>query len=298
MNQGIIFDIMKYSIQDGPGIRTTVFFKGCPLKCWWCHNPESQHLKQELMFRPEKCIGCGDCLKVCPNNAVTKNYGVNKENCIVCGKCTEVCYAEARELIGKKYSVEEVIKEIEKDRIFYQESNGGVTISGGEPLAQPKFLESLLKACKENGFHTALDTTGYGEQEVLLKISKYVDLFLYDLKIMDDKNHKYYTGVSNKIILDNLKALAANNNKIIIRVPIIPGINDDYENISKIGEYVAALKSVKDLNLIPYHQTGVKKYLRLNREYKLLNCTPPQEAKMIEIKNLLEEYGLEVKIGG
>lgn len=293
MDTGTVFDIMKYSIHDGPGIRTTVFLKGCPLHCLWCHNPESQSGAREIMFREDRCIGCGDCLKACPNEAVT-----NSDKCTLCGNCAGVCPSGARELVGRKVTVRQVMEELEKDVIFYDQSGGGVTFSGGEPFMQPGFLNSLLEACKEKEIHTAVETAGFVNPETLLKIRRNVDLFLYDLKLMDDEKHKKFTGVPNRLILDNLKELALHHSKIIIRVPIIPGMNDDDENILNTGKFVASLNSLKEINILPYHKAGAEKYKRLHKAYALPETQPPDSQKMADIAKKLEKYHLKVRIGG
>lgn len=289
---GCIFDIMKYSVHDGPGIRTTVFLKGCPLNCWWCHNPEGQALKPEIMLWPNRCIGCGECQKACQFQAMA-----HPENCTQCGKCAEVCPAEARVLVGRTMSIEETLHEIEKDMVFYRQSGGGVTFSGGEPLMQPDFLEAMLKVCRQREIHTALETTGYARPETLLRLSSLVDLFLYDLKLMDDAAHRKYTGVSNRMIIENLKMLAENQARIIARVPIIPGINDDQKNINDIGELLTSLK-LNEVHLLPYHRAGTDKYRRLNRTYLLPDLKEPTAAYMAVLANQLQKFGLTTKIGG
>jgi len=300
MITGIIFNIQRYSIHDGPGIRTTVFLKGCPLNCWWCQNPESQLSGQEIVFWEDRCIGCGACSTICPSGAIQIKNGIpvtEKEKCILCGKCIEKCPALAREMIGKKLTAEEIIKEVEKDLVFYEESGGGVTFSGGEPLEQPEFLESLLDGCKQKKIHTAVDTSGYISWEILSKISSKVDLFLYDLKIMDNKRHKKYTGVFNEIILENLKKLSLVHNNIFIRFPVIPGINDDYQNITEMGEFLSYLK-IAQVNLLPYHRIGIDKYGRLGRAYKLATTQPPSEEKLFEVSAILKKFNLNVKLRG
>ena len=300
MANGVVFKIQKYSIHDGPGIRTTIFFKGCPLNCWWCHNPESQSITPQMIFWEDRCINCGECSAACSSGAIKIKNGIpvtNKEKCILCGKCVEKCPTLAREIIGKKISAEEVIKEIEKDLIFYEESGGGVTFSGGEPLMQPKFLYDLLRQSKQQGIHTAVDTSGYSDREWLSKISDKTDLFLYDLKFMDSEKHKKYTGVSNKLILENLKLLSLKHSNIIVRIPIIPGINDDDNNILETGKFISSL-NLKEINLLPYHSMSIAKYRRLGIPYKLSKIKPPTEEKIKDIEIKLKKFNLNIKIGG
>jgi len=297
---GVIFNIQRYSIHDGPGIRTTVFLKGCPLNCWWCQNPESQLSGQEMLFWGDRCIGCGACSTICPSNAIQIKKGIpvtEKEKCILCGKCIEKCPALAREMIGEKLATEEVIKEIEKDFVFYEESGGGVTFSGGEPLGQSEFLEGLLNGCREKKIHTAVDTSGYISWRILKKIIPKVDLFLYDLKIMDSERHKKYTGVFNEIILENLKKLSSVHHNIFIRFPVIPGINDDSQNIKEMGEFLSSL-TIAHVNLLPYHYIGIDKYRRLGRTYHLAATQPPSEEKLSEIVAILSKFNLKVKLRG
>jgi len=300
LTTGIIFNIQRYSIHDGPGIRTTVFLKGCPLNCWWCQNPESQLSGQEMVFWEDRCIGCGACSTICPSGAIQIKDGIpvtEKEKCILCGKCIEKCPALAREMIGKKLTTEEVLKAIEKDLVFYEESGGGVTFSGGEPLEQFEFLESLLVCCQKKKIHTAVDTSGYISWKILSKISSKVDLFLYDLKIMDSGRHKKYTGISNEIILENLKKLSSVHHNISVRFPVIPGINDDYQNIKKMGEFLSSLK-IAQVNILPYHYIGIDKYRRLGRTYKLVTTQPPSEEKLSEVSAILRKFNLNVKLRG
>ena len=300
ISTGIIFNIQRYSIHDGPGIRTTVFLKGCPLNCWWCQNPESQLNGQEMIFWGDRCIGCGACSTICPSGAIQIKNGIpitEKEKCILCGKCIEKCPAIAREIIGEKLTAEEVIKEIEKDLVFYEESGGGVTFSGGEPLGQSEFLEGLLNGCREKKIHTAVDTSGYIFWEILNKINPKVDLFLYDLKLMDNERHKKYTGVSNEIILENLEKLSSVHNNIFIRFPVIPGINDDYQNIKEMGEFLSSLE-ITQVNLLSYHYIGKDKYRRLGSAYKLATTQPPSKEKLSEVSAILRKFNLNVKLRG
>jgi len=266
---GLVFNIQKFSIHDGPGIRTTVFLKGCPLKCVWCHNPESQDRKPEISFLPEKCIGCGWCFEACPNNChkmVDGKHVFNREQCDVCGKCAENCYAEAIELIGKEMTVDEVIEEVMKDAPFYETSNGGMTISGGEPMMQFEFTKALLMAAKENGVHTCLDTCGFAPFEKYRQIMPYVDIFLYDLKETDSAKHEEFTRAPREEIMENLKKLDSLNAKIILRCPVIPGLNDRRKHLVKIAETAESLKNVICINIQPYHPLGVSKNASIGKK--------------------------------
>jgi pyruvate formate lyase activating enzyme len=290
---GRIFNIQKYSIHDGPGIRTTVFLKGCPLSCIWCHNPESQSFSPEIMQYSKRCIGCGKCAEVCKYGAL-----YDRDKCTSCGSCAEVCYAKARELAGKLMTVQEVIAQIDKDSIFYDESGGGVTFSGGEPLSQPEFLLELLTQCKKHEYHTAVDTSGYGATETIKAISGMTDLFLYDLKLMDDDKHIKYTGVSNKLILENLKEISRLGNQIYIRIPLIPGINDDESNIKLAATVIHETAGIEQVNLLPYHNIAVDKYNRLGKRSRLMEIPVPSGEYMEFVAGKFLEYGVKVKIGG
>lgn len=267
VKKGYIFDIKKYSINDGPGIRTTVFFKGCPLKCWWCHNPESQRVL------PEQFDDCNFRWHI------SHDY-------------------ENRNRIGSEVTSSEVMKEIEKDVPFYEESNGGATFSGGEPMLQINFLNELLNRCKEKNIHTAVDTTGYTDFKNFELVYNATDIFLYDLKLMDDNLHIHYTGVSNKIIHENLKRLSDAGNKIILRIPVIPSITDTAENLDLMVEFITSLKSIRGINLLPYHKSAGAKYSKMKKENKLPDLEPPSNEEMDNIKYRFSSTGYDVKIGG
>jgi pyruvate formate lyase activating enzyme len=298
---GTIFDIRRYSIHDGPGIRTTVFFKGCPLRCQWCHNPESQDKAPHLFYRQHRCIRCGSCIDACPHAAIDddgQEIITSQESCTICGACAEACPAQAREIIGREMTVAQVMVEILKDIPFYDESGGGVTFSGGEPLVQRSFLLELLKACKREDIHTALDTCGYASWESLDIIRKYVDLFLFDLKLLDEDTHREFTGVSNLLILDNLNMLSSLGETIILRIPIIPGINDDHGSLHEMGKFASQLPAIKRIDILPYHPTGVDKYQRMHLDYRLGQLKTPTEEDLEGIADLFSSYKFSVQIGG
>jgi pyruvate formate lyase activating enzyme len=301
MSEGLIFDIKRYSINDGPGIRTTVFLKGCPLHCCWCHNPEGQSFAPEVMLRASRCLkGCFECLAVCPEGALSKNGAIpvlDRIRCTACGQCAEVCPTQAIEAVGRLWSATELMGEIEKDRVFYEESGGGVTFSGGEPLSQAQFLDEVLGLCREQRIHTAVDTCGLAAPEVLERIAFRADLFLFDLKIMDDKKHIALTGESNRLILENLKSLAARGKKTIVRIPLVSGINDDAENIRRTAAYLGALEGVPEISLLPYHRLGRDKSRGLDKETMDQKFTSPSEEILRRIRADLESRGFRVSRG-
>jgi pyruvate formate lyase activating enzyme len=265
---GVIFDLKRFAIHDGPGIRTTVFFKGCPLQCWWCHNPESRKLL------PEKFDGCN------------VRRGLNH------------ALSSKEDEVGREVTIEELIEEIEKDRIFYDESGGGATFSGGEPLMQSDFLQELLTTCNKSGIHTAVDTSGYSSADSLQNIINFPDLFLFDLKIMDDELHKTYTGVSNKKIHQNLKTIDEAGKKIFIRIPVVPGTTDSKENLIAARQLISTLNNVLEIDLLPYHRAAESKYKKFSRENKLDSIVIPENGYMEEIKKIFTELNCKVKIGG
>lgn len=300
-NQGMIFDIKKYAIHDGPGIRTTIFFKGCPLRCPWCQNPEGIKMEKEIIVWQDRCIKCEDCLKACDRGAISlnnRNLFIDAEKCDLCGECIKVCHPQTIEIVGREITVGEVMREIEKDLVFYDESRGGVTFSGGEPLMQPRFLEELLKECKGRYIHTTLDTSGYAKLELVLRISELVDLFLYDLKHMDSDKHRKHTGVPNEPILNNLKELSRRGKKINVRIPVIPGVNEDNKNMEAISRFLSSLPNIDKVCLLPHHNAWVDKFKRLRRKCKPFITEPPSKETMGEIKNMLEGFGLKINIGG
>ena len=272
MNKAILFDIQRNSFVDGPGIRTTVFFKGCNLKCAWCHNPESQSAKPQMMFYRDKCTGCGKCREIC----------LTPENCTLCGKCTFYCPVDARKVCGKEYTVDEVFAEIIKDKAFYENSDGGVTFSGGECMLQIDFLTEILKKCKENCKHTAVDTAGYIPFERFEKILPYTDLFLYDIKCFDNEKHKKYVGVENELILENLKKLFQANAKVWIRIPVISDVNDSAGEMQSINTFLNQNGKHEKIELLPYHIMGENKYAAIGRAVQ--HFVPPDDNKLNQLK--------------
>ncbi|NQS91710.1 MAG: glycyl-radical enzyme activating protein [Chloroflexi bacterium] len=301
MTNGLIFDIKRFSIHDGPGIRSTVFLKGCPLSCSWCHNPESQSFKPELVFRPERCLVCGECVDVCPHGSAQLVDGIIQQDRALCqinGACVEVCYPGAREIIGTEVNPQEVLEELIKDEVFYQESGGGVTFSGGEPLAQPDFLEETLKLCKNAGLATTLDTCGSALWANLERQLPFLDLVLYDLKILDDKQHQLYTGRSNREILENYQLLIQSDVEMVVRRPVIPGVNNSQEQINQLGVFIKENNGVQKIDLLPYHALSADKYLRLGRGGEGGEWQTPSPEDQERILTQLRQMGFEVSWGG
>ena len=297
--EGVLFNIQRYSLHDGPGIRTIPFFKGCPLSCKWCSNPESQHPKPELIFKKSDCIRCGKCIEACKQQAlsVSNAFFIDRERCIQCGKCTQVCPTQALEMKGKRMTVADVMRELQKEENLYRRSGGGITLSGGEPLAQPDFARELLKACKEKGWHTAMETTGFTTPEVIADVFPYVDLALTDIKAINPAIHLADTGIENSQILENLLRISFLT-KTIVRIPVIPGVNDNPEEIHNIAEFARLMSNVDTLHLLPYHSFGENKYGLLGRIYPMGEADSIAESKMELLKREVESSGFHCHIGG
>ena len=302
MSESLIFDIKRYAINDGPGIRIVIFFKGCNLHCAWCHNPESISGKVEKMYSASKCIRCGSCILACPENAIimtSEGIITNQELCILCGKCAEICPSSAIQMSGKVMSVSEIMDEIEKERIFFDQSGGGVTFSGGEPLIHSKILIELLDECGKRGFHRAVDTAGNVNTNVILEVAKRTDLFLYDLKMMDARLHRKWTHSGNERILHNLKAIAVSGAEIIIRIPLIEGINISAENIGQTAKFIAELAgNKKEVHLLPYHSIAQNKFIKLGKQENFEKFQEPGKSTLFNIVSVFTKYGIAVVIGG
>lgn len=295
---GLVFNIQRFSLHDGPGIRTVVFMKGCPLRCIWCSNPESQSEYPEISFLEIRCLGyneCGLCIRKCPKGAIKQGekgkIKIERELCNNCGKCVDACVSKALNLIGQHVSVENVMRIMEEDDNFYVRSQGGITISGGEPLMQADFVSDLLSKCNQFGISTAVETSGYGSKKAIEKICSKSDLIFYDIKHMDSIIHKNFTGVGNELILENISFIAHNfpNKSIIVRTPIIPGFNDSEKNIELILNFISQIKNVLDFELLPYHRFGEPKYAQLGRVYNLTNLRPPSKERMEILKNIIKK---------
>lgn len=300
-----IFNIQKFSTHDGDGVRTTIFFKGCPLRCMWCHNPESQHYYKELIFHHHKCTACGRCVAKCKqgaNSIVDGKIVFDRSKCTACGVCTDWCITEARELAGKEYTVDALVKEAMKDKIFYEQSGGGVTLSGGEVMASQHmdYVEEVCRKLHENGVSVFIDTSGYTDYENLKRILPYVDVFLYDIKVMDPKDHKKFIGVDNSLILENLKKLSDEGAGLYIRLPIIQQVNATDEHIESVIHFLKENNiHARQVNLLPYHDIGKGKYASLDMEYHDDEMSVPVSELMEHFKSMFEEQGFnKVNIGG
>jgi len=301
--KGLVFNIERYAVHDGPGIRTIIFLQGCPLRCAWCQNPEGQELLPQIAYFEEKCTFCGRCIEVCENEALYKRNSkiiTDLSKCLRCGKCTEKCPNEARKLLTNIFSPEEVIDIVSKDEPFYRRSGGGITLSGGEPFFQSAFSSRILKLAKDRGINTCVETCGYFDWDEMIKIEmfKFVDLLYFDIKNMDSQKHKEETGVKNAKILTNFKRLCELGKKIIVRIPVITNFNDSENNIYKTAEFISNSNSgnIIRIELLPYHEFGVKKYHHLGKDYYLKNLKPPPKNKLLEIKGIIDKYNIECTI--
>lgn len=305
MDTPYVFNIQKYSIHDGDGIRTSIFFKGCPLSCAWCHNPESQRYHKELMLFHDRCTACGSCVKRCPegvNSIMDGKLVMDRDKCTACGICTDWCLQNAREIAGKEYTIQELVKEAEKDRMFYEDSGGGITLSGGEVMCQDMdYIEKLCRILYNKGYRVNIDTCGYVPYENFQRILPYIDTFLYDIKAMDPEVHKHFIGVDNTLILENLKKLSADGATLNIRIPTIEGVNATEEFMNQVIDFLQQNQiSVKQVNLLPYHNTGMHKYKKLDRPYdEEEELKAPSKERMELFKDIFMKHGFSnTKIGG
>lgn len=297
-----IFDIKRYAISDGPGIRIAIYFKGCLLRCKWCHNPESQLPGLQKLYTASKCIGAQDCIEICPENALKltpEGIVTDGDKCTLCGLCADACPTKAIEMSGRIYEPADLMQLIERERIHIEQSCGGVTFSGGEPLVHANFLIKMLKQCGEKGLHRAVDTCGYSSENTLLEVAKHTDLFLFDLKLMDSDRHKKWTGKDNKLILANLKALAKTSVDINIRIPLIKNVNTDEVELLKMAAFIDALPGEKRLvSLLPYHNIAAHKYEKLGSKYNEFEMAEPLNEDLLLAEKIFASYGITTEIGG
>lgn len=294
---GLIFDVKRYAIHDGPGIRTTVFLKGCPLRCLWCANPESQEKTTEVAFLNTECIGCGQCAATCPHNAVSFENGKPVRDpaaCRACGKCAAECPAEAIRMMGRAVTVDALFDEIMADQPFWDRSGGGVTLSGGEALMQLEFSAALLRRCRENYLHTALDTCLHVPTAAIETVFSDVELFLCDLKLMSASRHREFTGVTNALIRKNMAFLLKSDKDVLVRRPLVPGFNDGADELNALGDFLQSLRPGVSLELLPYHRLGESKFERLGRPYALAGVAPPTKEEMDRAKQILKKFNVAV----
>ncbi len=300
MVTGRILNIQRFSVRDGPGIRTTVFLKGCSLACPWCSNPESQEFHLELGYADSLCDGCGRCIPACEPQAISvqgEKVGIDRGLCDDCGRCVEVCAPGALKMFGREISVEEVLREIRKDAPYYRNSGGGVTASGGEPLRQPEFVASLFEGCRKAGIHTALDTCGHAPRDALQRVLEHTDLVLYDLKLIDDAVHTRVLEVSSQKILDNARFVAGQGVLLIIRIPLIPGVTETDANLGAISRFIEDVgEGITAIHLLPYHRFGLDKYRMLGRDYPLGDLEPPPQERVRAVAERLGALGLDCEI--
>lgn len=302
--KAFIFNKQKYNMYDGPGVRTLVFFKGCPLRCKWCSNPEGLERKYQIMFKPTTCVSCGSCVPVCPQKihsiSSSGEHIIDRSiDCIGCGQCVEACIPEALKVAGEQVPISELLEYIEQDRAFYDQSGGGVTLGGGEVTSQPEAAINLLQACKQEGLHTAIETCGYTKKETILRFAEYVDLFLFDLKHIDPDRHFELTGVRNEMILENLEELIMKRNHVKVRMPMLKGINDSEAEIRGVIEFLKPFREFKNfegIDLLPYHKLGVNKYVQLGMDYPIEGDPSLDDADLDRIEGWIREYDFPVSV--
>jgi pyruvate formate lyase activating enzyme len=306
MTSGSVFDIKRFALNDGPGLRTTVFLKGCPLTCKGCQNPEGQRVGPELLFLPDRCTLCGDCVTACPHEALSLSEGelrIHRDRCQLHGACVDVCLPGALELTGQRKTASQILDLVEDDRIYFDESRGGVTFSGGEPFAQPEFLRELLEGCRERDLDVVLDTCGHVHPDTFRELAPLASHLLFDLKLMDENRHEAFTGVHNRWILENLRWVGGNGGperrpSFTVRIPLIPGVNDDEENLRAVVRFLNELDVSPEVDLLPYHRLGVGKYDRIGREYRLSDVAPPPDHVVSSAVRILRDGGLKVTVRG
>ena len=302
--KAFIFNKQKYNMYDGPGVRTLVFFKGCPLRCKWCSNPEGLERKYQIMFKPTTCVSCGSCVPVCPQKihsiSSSGEHIIDRSiDCIGCGQCVEACIPDALKVSGEQVPISELLEYVEQDRAFYDQSGGGVTLGGGEVTAQPEAAINLLQACKQEGLHTAIETCGYTKKETILRFAEYVDLFLFDLKHIDPDRHFELTGVRNEMILENLEELIMKRNHVKVRMPMLKGINDSEAEIRGVIEFLKPFRNFKNfegIDLLPYHKLGVNKYVQLGMDYPIEGDPSLDDADLDRIEGWIREYDFPVSV--